>query len=184
MERPAFHDSLRTIETSAERAFEDVTADVRRVLEAEGFTVVEDDLSRPWGGFFRIANEQAEKFIDRYFPGLSLAEASKGAELSPKILIPKPGERLSWQYHDRRAERWVLVAGEADYYRSDSDEPGERLAMERGVQVQFEQGERHRLCGARQRYGLVAEIWQHTDPDHPSDEDDIVRLQDDYRRTA
>jgi hypothetical protein len=29
---------------------------------------------------------------------------------------------------------------------------------------------------------MVAEIWQHTDPNHPSDEDDIVRLQDDFGR--
>jgi hypothetical protein len=29
---------------------------------------------------------------------------------------------------------------------------------------------------------LVAEIWQHTDPDHPSNEDDIVRVQDDFGR--
>jgi hypothetical protein len=29
---------------------------------------------------------------------------------------------------------------------------------------------------------LVAEIWQHTDPGNPSNEDDIVRLADDYSR--
>jgi len=29
---------------------------------------------------------------------------------------------------------------------------------------------------------LVAEIWQHTDPKHPSNEEDIVRLQDDFGR--
>jgi hypothetical protein len=31
-------------------------------------------------------------------------------------------------------------------------------------------------------WGVVAEFWQHTDPDYPSDEDDIVRVQDDYSR--
>ena len=30
-------------------------------------------------------------------------------------------------------------------------------------------------------YGIVAEIWQHTDS-LPSDEDDIVRVQDDFKR--
>ena len=30
--------------------------------------------------------------------------------------------------------------------------------------------------------GIVAEFWQHTDADSPSNEDDIVRLQDDYAR--
>jgi hypothetical protein len=31
-------------------------------------------------------------------------------------------------------------------------------------------------------WGVVAEIWQHTDPAVPSDEDDIIRVQDDYNR--
>jgi mannose-6-phosphate isomerase len=47
--------------------------------------------------------------------------------------------------------------------------------------VQLKQGERHRLIGTSQ-WGIVAEIWQHTNAQHPSDEDDIVRLQDDFGR--
>ena len=47
--------------------------------------------------------------------------------------------------------------------------------------VSLQQGERHRLIGT-QGWGVVAEIWMHTDPNHPSDEADIVRLQDDYSR--
>ena len=30
-------------------------------------------------------------------------------------------------------------------------------------------------------WGVVAEFWQHTDAESPSNEDDIVRLQDDSR---
>ena len=29
---------------------------------------------------------------------------------------------------------------------------------------------------------VVAEIWQHTDATHPSDENDIIRVQDDFGR--
>ena len=29
---------------------------------------------------------------------------------------------------------------------------------------------------------MVSEIWQHTDPNNPSDENDIVRISDDYGR--
>jgi hypothetical protein len=47
--------------------------------------------------------------------------------------------------------------------------------------VSLQQGERHRLIGT-QGWGVVAEIWMHTDPNHPSGEADIVRLQDDYSR--
>lgn len=47
--------------------------------------------------------------------------------------------------------------------------------------MSLKQGERHRLVGVDE-WGIVAEIWQHTDAAHPSDEDDIVRVQDDFGR--
>ncbi|MCU0327251.1 MAG: phosphoheptose isomerase, partial [Spirosomaceae bacterium] len=40
---------------------------------------------------------------------------------------------------------------------------------------------RHRLVGVNE-WGIIAEIWQHTDPKNPSDENDIVRVQDDFGR--
>jgi hypothetical protein len=61
------------------------------------------------------------------------------------------------------------------------DEQGEAMPMILHEVVSLQQGERHRLIG-RHDWGVVAEIWMHTDPNHPSDEDDIVRLQDDYSR--
>jgi len=48
-------------------------------------------------------------------------------------------------------------------------------------QIILQQGERHRLIGLDE-YCLVAEIWQHMDADHPSDEEDIIRLQDAFGR--
>ncbi|NBC66802.1 MAG: hypothetical protein GVY07_14240 [Bacteroidetes bacterium] len=45
----------------------------------------------------------------------------------------------------------------------------------------IEKGQRHRLIGL-QNWGVVAEIWQHTDSSDPSDEEDIVRLDDDFGR--
>jgi mannose-6-phosphate isomerase len=45
----------------------------------------------------------------------------------------------------------------------------------------MDKGERHRLIGL-DSWRIVAEIWQHTDLENPSDEDDIVRLQDDFGR--
>ena len=41
--------------------------------------------------------------------------------------------------------------------------------------------ERHRIIGT-DKYALVAEIWIHVDKDYPSDEEDIVRVQDDFDR--
>jgi hypothetical protein len=45
----------------------------------------------------------------------------------------------------------------------------------------LKKGERHRLIGF-ETWGVVAEFWQHTDPTNPSNEEDIIRLQDDYSR--
>ena len=50
-----------------------------------------------------------------------------------------------------------------------------------GDQIILQKGERHRLIGLDD-YSVVAEIWQHTDVNHPSDEDDIIRVQDDFGR--
>lgn len=83
--------------------------------------------------------------------------------------------------HARRAERWTFLTGGA-YYKSDTDDQGDIVNVSAGEVVQFEQGERHRLVGVAGSYVLVAEIWQHSDPTHLSDEDDIVRIQDDYDR--
>ena len=65
--------------------------------------------------------------------------------------------------------------------KSDTDEEGELMTLEVGDKVILSKGERHRLVGL-ETTGIVAEIWQHTDPNHPSDENDIVRLQDDFGR--
>jgi mannose-6-phosphate isomerase len=53
--------------------------------------------------------------------------------------------------------------------------------MEMNKTLTLFKGERHRLLGLNE-WGIIAEIWQHTDATDPSDEDDIVRLQDDYGR--
>ena len=97
-------------------------------------------------------------------------------------MVVAPGKRLSWQYHHRRSEVWKLVKGEAGVMRSMTDEMGEEVhRLKIGEKVVLQQGERHRLIGGRE-YGIIAEIWQHTDPDNLSDEDDIVRVQDDFNR--
>jgi hypothetical protein len=60
-----------------------------------------------------------------------------------------------------------------------TDEEGEIQDLVSGAFIQLEKGERHRLIGL-DSWGIVAEIWQHTDLNQPSDEEDIVRLQDDF----
>lgn len=160
-------------------------ARVRDMIHELGYSVVDADEKRPWGAFYRLDDKQTSRFIREFFPGLSLHDAKLGhtdVKLSPKFLVVAPGQQLSWQFHHRRAERWRFLTDGA-YYASDTDQQGEKLYAKRGDIIQFAQGERHRLCTGRSgRYVLVAEVWQHTDPTRPSDESDIVRLADDYKR--
>ncbi|HMU08551.1 MAG TPA: hypothetical protein PKC54_00980 [Ferruginibacter sp.] len=150
-------------------------------LHLQNLKISKEDNTRPWGGFFVIEESESEKFIELYFPKLSKKELSISGKLSPKILVVAPEKRLSWQYHHRRAEIWKLIGGTAGVVTSDTDEEKETKYLSIGDIVQLEQGERHRLIGL-ENWGIVAEIWRHTDPENPSNEDDIVRLQDDFGR--
>ena len=59
--------------------------------------------------------------------------------------------------------------------RSDSNEENEMEIYDEGDQIILRQGERHRLIGLDD-HCVVAEIWQHTDANQPSDEGDIIRV--------
>lgn len=140
------------------------------------------DAGRPWGGFLVIDEKDSAHFIEQFFPAFTTAQlAVAGGRLSPKILIVAPGKRLSWQYHHRRAEIWTLIGGEAAVITSDNDKENNTVTLEKGKPLELKQGERHRLIGL-DNWGIIAEIWRHTDPAHPSDEEDIVRVQDDFGR--
>ncbi|MBL7817745.1 MAG: hypothetical protein JNL70_22245 [Saprospiraceae bacterium] len=154
---------------------------IEKEVETLGFRIDKQDRSRPWGGFFVIDESQASQFIAHYFPHLSLKDFEGFDKLSPKILLVAPEKRLSWQYHFRRAEIWKVVGGTAGVVISDTDEQTGLKKLALGDIVNLRQGERHRLVGLDE-WGIIAEIWQHTDAAHPSDEDDIVRVQDDFGR--
>lgn len=166
---------------SADTPRGEVFSSVLQSLKELGFQTTNMDDERPWGGFYYIDEGQAAAFITKFFPGFGLADFEGFSKLSPKILLVAPGARLSWQYHHRRSEIWTVIGGGAAIMVSETDEPGEVKDLPLGSVVQLKQGERHRLIGTSQ-WGIVAEIWKHSDPHHPSDEEDIVRVQDDFGR--
>ena len=156
---------------------------IQQELETSGFTAVEINAAKPWGAYLRFDNNDAEAFVQMFFPAISYEDAKRGnpeAELSPKILIVEPGKRLSWQKHARRAECWTFLTDGA-LYRSSTDELGNIIPMKAGDFIQLDAGERHRLVGG-DSLTVVAEIWQHTDSENLSDEEDIVRIEDDFSR--
>lgn len=177
-------EALLTLPLQPESDSKELNQQIEQILRDTGYGVFVADHERPWGGFNRLPDESANRFIAEFFPDIDPLAArlgNKDVPLSPKILLVAPGARLSWQYHERRAERWVFLTDGA-YYKSSNDEQGELHQALAGDVVQFAQGERHRLVGAEGHYTLVAEIWQHTDATRPSEEEDIIRVADDYRR--
>ncbi|MFN5135786.1 MAG: cupin domain-containing protein [Chitinophagaceae bacterium] len=154
---------------------------IEQELSSYQIRISSTDFTRPWGGFFVLDENDADKFIAAYFPTYKKESLMLGNKLSPKLLVVGPHQRLSWQYHNRRAEIWRVVKGEIGVVMSENDEQHDVNEFEPGDVIILNKGQRHRLVGL-DSWGIVAEIWQHTDTDHPSDEDDIIRLQDDFGR--
>lgn len=153
---------------------------IEKQIQDFGFKVVSRDFERPWGAFLVIHEGQAQKFADYFFSGLDVKDLKISGKLSPKILMVSPHAKLSWQYHHRRAEIWQVYWGSVGVIKSDNNQQGDMQILNQGDRVTLAKGERHRLIGLDD-FGVVAEIWQHTDS-VPSDENDIVRLEDEYNR--
>lgn len=106
---------------------------------------------RPWGDFEQFAcNEQ----------------------VTVKVITVNPGQRLSLQTHEGRAEFWQVLDGPIDVT------VGERTwAAQRDEKVWIELGQVHRMANSTDVPGRILEVgWGHFD------ESDIVRLEDDYQR--
>jgi mannose-6-phosphate isomerase len=163
------------------KARKEVFNEVETFITGLHLKIVSSDTQRPWGGFFVIDETQAKQFANLFFSGVDVSTLRISGKLSPKILIVEPNKRLSWQYHHRRAEIWRAVSGTVGVVTSFTDEESDTKTLTPGEEIRLAQGQRHRLKGLTD-WGVVAEIWQHTDAEHPSDENDIVRIQDDFGR--
>ena len=155
--------------------------EVKKKIKSHQFKVISQDFDRPWGGFFVISEENAQDFSNIYFNRLNIEELKISGKLSPKILIIAPNKRLSWQYHERRSEIWNVVSGQIKVITSHDNIERKEEILEEGDEIRLSRGERHRIIGLGD-YAVVAEIWIHTDNDYPSDEEDIIRVQDDFNR--
>ena len=154
---------------------------IKSMILENSLKIIFEDFDRPWGGFFTIDENDSQNFVDLYFNGLNIQKLKITEKLSPKILIILPKKRLSWQYHKRRGEIWKVFMGEIKVITSKDDKERNKILLKEGDEIKLSQGERHRIIGT-DKYAIVAEIWIHTNKEHPSDEDDIIRIQDDYGR--
>ena len=157
------------------RFYENIKSEVKNL----GFSITHEDFNRPWGGFFQIDQRQSQKFVHTF---ISKEINLDSLKISPKILIVEPNQRLSWQFHMRRKEIWKVYRNEIGVIRSLTNFENDLIIKKEGEVIHFDNLERHRLVGL-DKIGVVAEIWIHTDLNNPSDENDIVRISDDYKRT-
>lgn len=161
-----------------------ITQEIEAVLDHSGYQLAETNIEKPWGGYYRIKREHTEQFLEEFFINVDLPKWSDGMEMDPKILFVAPEKRLSWQYHERRGEVWYVVRGPVGAYISETDTmPENPKNLDTGNTFQIHSRARHRLAGL-ENWGIVAEIWVHTDPTNPSNEEDIIRLQDDFGRVG
>ena len=107
---------------------------------------------RPWGSFENLLDEDYCKV---------------------KRIIVKPGQRLSYQYHHKRTEHWVIVQGEATVTLN-----YEEYEYHIGDVVEIPVTTKHRVENKLDKDLIFIETQTGT----YFGEDDIVRLEDDYGR--
>lgn len=108
--------------------------------------------TRPWGTF--------ENLLD-----------SKSCKV--KQIIVNPGQRLSYQYHHKRNEVWVIIEGEATITLDGVD-----ILFKKNQIVDIPVETKHRVHNKGEKPLKFIEVQTGT----YFGEDDIVRLEDDYSR--
>ena len=107
--------------------------------------------TRPWGDFFQLCS---------------------GEPVTVKVMTVLPGQRLSRQRHEKRAEYWLVLDDGLQAWVDDVAVP-----TGRGATVWIPCGAIHRLGNVGDQPGRVLEV-----AFGEFDEDDIERLDDDYAR--
>ncbi|MCY7394811.1 MAG: phosphomannose isomerase type II C-terminal cupin domain [Nocardioides sp.] len=110
--------------------------------------------NRPWGAWFVL---------------------DEGEGYKVKRIEVLPGQRLSYQTHEHRAEHWVVVSGTATCVVD-----GEEVVAGVNDNVYVEVGQAHRITNQHDEKLVIIEIQSGS----YTGEDDIHRLEDDYGRQA
>lgn len=90
-----------------------------------------------------------------------------------KLIEVDPGKRLSYQSHDRRAESWTVVAGEALVVLNDREH-----RLRAGAHIEIPLGAKHRLANEGTAVLKIIEV----QTGNYFGEDDIKRFEDDWGR--
>jgi len=99
----------------------------------------------------------------------------EGSDHKVKRIEVLPGKRLSYQKHAHRAEHWVIIKGTAKVTLND-----EEISVPSGQAIDVPIGAAHRVENPGTELLVFIEVQRGS----YLGEDDIVRLQDDFGRTA
>lgn len=99
----------------------------------------------------------------------------EGAGYKVKRIVVTPGQRLSYQTHEHRAELWTIVAGTATCVID-----GAEVTASPGECVRVELGQPHRITNMGTDVLVIVEVQLGA----YCGEDDICRLEDDYGRVS
>lgn len=106
-------------------------------------------------------------------PWGSYTVLDEGAGYKVKRIEVRPGKRLSYQKHARRAEHWYVVAGAAQVTLD-----GREVRLSAGEAIDIAIGAAHRM----ENPGPEPLVFIEVQRGDYFGEDDIVRLQDDFGR--
>jgi mannose-1-phosphate guanylyltransferase/mannose-6-phosphate isomerase len=134
------------------------TAEMKRLVGtlknvAPAVTTDHIRVHRPWGNYQSLDN---------------------GARYQVKRIVVKKGGRLSLQYHHHRAEHWIVVRGTARVTIGD-----EIKTLHENQSIYIPMGTPHRL----ENPGMIDLELIEVQTGSYLGEDDIVRIEDDYRRS-
>jgi mannose-6-phosphate isomerase len=110
--------------------------------------------NRPWGTFWVLEDADTHKV---------------------KRIQVNPGKRLSYQYHNHRAEIWSIISGVATVTLE-----GIVQEYQPGEVVRIPLGAKHRVANDQEEPLIIIEVQYGT----YFGEDDIIRLEDDYARSS
>ena len=95
-------------------------------------------------------------------------------DVKVKKITVNPNSRLSYQYHDKRREQWVVVKGNLTIILDD-----DKVFRYTGESNHIPMGAKHRAWNETDEEVVFIEVQTGT----YFGEDDIIRLEDDYDRT-
>ena len=104
-------------------------------------------------------------------PWGSFEKFNENEQCTVKLLHIKPGSRLSLQYHNKRKEFWKIVKGSATVQVQNK-----QSSLKEGDDIIIPSGAKHRIQASNTGCTVLEISYGNFD------ENDIVRIEDDYER--